>query len=112
MGEEEDVHGLLSEDNPPGESNGEQVCHIEGNSALSLLGTEERTVGVPKDPSMVYYKWSVLGISGHTQGLEMPLHRGCGPHPEGGDKSLPSYARLKNSYPLWFAQNCEVKLSP
>lgn len=42
-----DVQGLLSEDNPPGDSNGERACHTEGNSALSLLGTEELTVGVP-----------------------------------------------------------------
>lgn len=85
-----DVQGLLSEDNPPGDSNGERACHTEGNSALSLLGTEELTVGVPEDPCMVYYKWSALGISGHMQGLKTPLHRGCGPHAGGGDKSLPA----------------------
>lgn len=44
----------------------------------------------PEDPCMVYYKWSALGISGHMQGLKTPLHRGCGPHPGGGDKSLPA----------------------
>lgn len=86
--------GIFSHDKgrwsvPPGDSNGEWACHIEGNSAISLLGIEELTVWVKEDPGMVSNRWTSPRVSWHMQGLKTPVEE-CGPHLRGGDKSLPS----------------------